>query len=157
MRAQVALTLALGKQPEVLLLDEPLAALDPVARRQFMAALVGAVAERPLTVVLSSHLLPDLERVCDHLVVLAGGHTVLAGNVDDIVSEHCLVRGPRNAGSRLDGRHKVVSTQIGRRDAALVVRRDGPIIDPVHDVEALSLEDIVLAYLDPSRPDSGVA
>ena len=100
MRAQVALTLALGKRPEVLLLDEPLAALDPVARRHFMAATVAAVAQRPLTVVLSSHLLPDLERVCDHLIVMADGRQVLAGAIDELVGGHCLLRGrPRDTTS----------------------------------------------------------
>ena len=62
MRAQVALALALGKRPRVLLLDEPVAALDPLARREFLSSLAGAVADGDLTVLLSSHLLPDLER-----------------------------------------------------------------------------------------------
>jgi ABC-2 type transport system ATP-binding protein len=73
-RAQVALALALAKRPQLLLLDEPLASLDPLARREFLQTLMGAVAEHGVTVVLSSHLLADLERVCDYLIVLSAAH-----------------------------------------------------------------------------------
>ncbi len=76
-RAQVALALALAKRPRVVLLDEPVAALDPLARREFLASLAEAVAEDDLTVVISSHLVHDLERVCDHLILLAAARTQL--------------------------------------------------------------------------------
>jgi len=80
-RAQVALAMALAKRPELLLLDEPLAALDPLARREFLQALMGAVAEQSVTVVLSSHLLADLERVCDYLIVLSAARVQVLGPV----------------------------------------------------------------------------
>jgi ABC-2 type transport system ATP-binding protein len=84
-RAQVALAVALGKRPDLLLLDEPLASLDPLARREFMQTLMQTAAEGDLTIVLSSHLIADLERVCDHLVLLAAGHTQLAGSIESLV------------------------------------------------------------------------
>ena len=87
-RAQVALALALAKRPRLLLLDEPLASLDPLARREFLQALIGSVAETGTTVLLSSHLLADLERICDFLIVLNAGAVQLAGEVDDLVADH---------------------------------------------------------------------
>ena len=82
-RAQVALTLALAKQPDLLVLDEPVASLDPLARRDFLAALMGSVAERGLTVILSSHLIADLEHRCDYLIVLSDSRVQVLGPVDD--------------------------------------------------------------------------
>ena len=78
-QAQVALTLALAKRPELLLLDEPVASLDPLARREFLQSVMEAVAETGMTVILSSHIVADLERVCDHLVILSQAHVQLAG------------------------------------------------------------------------------
>ena len=97
-RAQVALALALAKRPRLLLLDEPVASLDPLARREFLQALIGSVADTGTTVLLSSHLLADLERVCDYLIVLHAGAVQLAGDVDDLVAEHRQLVGPRDAG-----------------------------------------------------------
>jgi ABC-2 type transport system ATP-binding protein len=93
-RAQVALTLTLAKRPRLLLLDEPFAALDPLARRNFLAALTSAVTDAAgrLTVVLSSHLVTDLERVCDHLILLAASRVQLAGDIDALLAEHRLAR-----------------------------------------------------------------
>jgi ABC-2 type transport system ATP-binding protein len=94
-RAQVALALALAKQPRLLLLDEPVASLDPLARREFLQALMGSVADSGTTVLLSSHLLADLERVCDYVIVLHAARVQLAGPVDEIVAEHRQLVGPR--------------------------------------------------------------
>ena len=93
-RSQLALTLAVGKRPDLLLLDEPVASLDPLARREFLQDLMALAADG-LSIVLSSHLIGDLERVCDHLVVLAHGHVRLAGDIDDILGEHSLITAPR--------------------------------------------------------------
>jgi len=94
-RAQVALALALGKRPELLLLDEPVANLDPVARLELLEELMGAVAAEGITVVLSANALADVERVCDHLVILVDGRVRLAGDTEQLVGEHVLVVGPR--------------------------------------------------------------
>jgi ABC-2 type transport system ATP-binding protein len=93
-RAQVALTLALARRPELLLLDEPLASLDPLARREFLQALMGSVAEQGVTVVLSSHLLADLERVCDYLIVLSSARVQVLGPVEELLDRHKLLIGP---------------------------------------------------------------
>jgi hypothetical protein len=93
-RAQVALAMALAKRPELLLLDEPLAALDPLARPEFLQALMGAVAEQSVTVVLSSHLLADLERVCDYLIVLSAARVQVLGSTEELLDRHKLLIGP---------------------------------------------------------------
>src|SRR5581483_4918797 len=93
-RAQVALALALAKKPKLLLLDEPVAALDPLARHDFLSSLAQAVAEGGLTVVMSSHLLADLERVSDHVVVLASGQTQLCEGIESALQQHRILVGP---------------------------------------------------------------
>jgi ABC-2 type transport system ATP-binding protein len=146
-RAQVALTLALAKRPELLLLDEPVAALDPLARREFMQTVVEAVAERELTVVLSSHLLADLERVCDHLVILATGRTQLVGSIEEIVASHRLLTGPRDEAEDVARMHDVVRESHAERQTTMLVRANGHIYDSRWTVHELDLEEIVLAYL----------
>jgi ABC-2 type transport system ATP-binding protein len=146
-RAQVALTLALAKRPEVLFLDEPVASLDPLARREFMQTVLEAVAERELTVVLSSHILADLERVCDHLVILATGHTQLVGPIDEIVASHRLLTGPRNDSDAIARVHEVVRESHAERQTTLVVRANGHVYNSQWTVHDVDLEEIVLAYL----------
>src|SRR5215218_9668618 len=94
-RAQLALTLGLAKRPELLILDEPVSSLDPLARREFLQGLMEAVAEHELSVVLSSHLIADLERVCDHLVVLVDSRVRVTGEVDKLLATHHRLTGPR--------------------------------------------------------------
>ncbi|TQS46027.1 ABC transporter ATP-binding protein [Cryptosporangium phraense] len=86
-RAQLALALAVAKRPELLILDEPAAALDPLARVEFLDHLRDSVTELAASAVLSSHLLSDVERVCDHLIVLADGRVRLAGDVRDLLRD----------------------------------------------------------------------
>jgi ABC-2 type transport system ATP-binding protein len=145
-RAQVALSLALAKRPEVLLLDEPVASLDPLARREFLQGLMGAVAEDGTTVLLSSHLLADLERVCDFLVILHAGRVQVLGAVDELLAEHRVLVGPRSESERVAGAASVVGASHTERQSILLVRMNGSVPEgwAVHDA---SLEDIVLAYL----------
>jgi ABC-2 type transport system ATP-binding protein len=146
-RAQVALALALAKRPRLLLLDEPVAALDPLARREFMQALMGAVAESEATVLFSSHLLAELERTCDHLIVLQTAHVQLAGPVDELLDGHRLLVGPRDAGTPA-GVEKVVRAAHTDRQSTLLVRsRALPALEPEWTEHEVSLEDLVLAYL----------
>jgi ABC-2 type transport system ATP-binding protein len=147
MRAQVALALALGKRPRVLLLDEPVAALDPLARREFLATLSGAVADGGVTVMLSSHLLPDLERVCDHLVLLADAEPVICADIDELVASHKLLTAPTRSTATVERQHQVVSTTRTPREVSMVVKCGAPLLDPEWRVDDLSLEEIVLAYL----------
>jgi ABC-2 type transport system ATP-binding protein len=146
-RAQVALTLALAKRPELLLLDEPVASLDPLARREFMQSVLEAVAGHELTVVLSSHILADLERVCDHLVILATGRTQLAGSIEEIVASHRLLTGPRDETDEVAHMHEVVRESHTERQTTLLVRANGHVYDSHWTVHQLDLEEIVLAYL----------
>jgi ABC-2 type transport system ATP-binding protein len=146
-RAQVALTLALAKEPDLLLLDEPVAALDPLARREFLQSVMEAVAETGMTVVLSSHLIADLERVCDHLVILAGGRTQLFGPIDEIVGAHRLLTGPRSEAAEVARLHDVVRQSDTERQTTLLVRANGHVYDAQWELHELDLEEIVLAYL----------
>jgi len=147
-RAQVALCLAVAKRPGLLLLDEPLASLDPLARREFLSALMDAVAEEPMTVVLSSHLIADLERVCDHLMVLRSGRVQTFGATDELLATHKLLVGPPQRGRpKLAGVEQIVSATKAERQMQLLVRTSGEILDPAWDQYDISLEDLVLAYL----------
>lgn len=150
-RAQVGLALAVAKRPELLLLDEPLAALDPLARRDFLKSLIGSAAASGTTVVLSSHLIGDLARVCDQLVVLRAGRLMVAGELDALLGVHHWVAGPRDRTSRLPGGVRVISQSHYDRHSKLLVRSDLPLLDPELTVSPVDIEDLVLAYLD--RPE----
>jgi ABC-2 type transport system ATP-binding protein len=152
-RAQLALTLGIAKRPELLLLDEPVAALDPLARREFLQDLMEAVAEYELSVVLSSHVVADLERVCDHLVVLSASRVQVAGEVDELLAAHHRLTGPRRDPATLPEDQHVVTADHTERQTTLLVRADGPIHDPSWTVSQVGLEDLVLAYM--SRPGVG--
>jgi len=148
-RAQVGLSLALAKQPRVLLLDEPVAALDPLARRQFLATLTSAVADADgdLTVLLSSHVIADVERVCDHMVLLAASRVQLCGDIDELLTGHKLLVGPRKDTSALERAHTVVDATRTDRQSTMLVRLGGPVLDPAYQVSDVSLEDLVLGYM----------
>ncbi|MFI7693241.1 ABC transporter ATP-binding protein [Nonomuraea sp. NPDC049655] len=147
-RAQLALTMGLAKRPELLLLDEPVAALDPLARREFLQGLMEAVAEQELSVVLSSHLVADLERTCDHVVVLVDSRVRVAGEVEELLATHHRLTGPRRDPGRLPGEQQVISARHTDRQSTLIVRTDAPIHAPAWTVTPLSLEDLVLAYME---------
>ena len=146
-RAQVALTLALAKRPRLLLLDEPLASLDPLARREFLQELVEAIAEQELSVVLSSHLISDLERICDYLIVLVGSRVRVAGPVDELLATHHLLSGPRRDPATLPAGQEVISASHTDRQTTLLVRTSDPILDPAWTVSEVGLEDLVLTYM----------
>ena len=154
-QAQVALTLAIAKRPELLVLDEPVASLDPLARREFLQTLMEAVSETGMTVVLSSHIVADLERVCDHLVILANARTQLAGPIDEIVAAHRLLTGPRTEPVDVARLHDVVSVRHTERQSTLVVRANGHVYDASWELHDLDLEEIVLAYLGRDRAGEG--
>jgi ABC-2 type transport system ATP-binding protein len=148
-RAQVALALTLAKRPRLLLLDEPVAALDPLARRNFLATLTSAVADAAggLTVVLSSHLVTDLEQVCDHLILLAGSRVQLCGDIRTILAEHKVLVGPREDVALIERTHTVVQSAAAARLSTLLVRLGGPVTDPAYQAEDVAFEELVLAYL----------
>jgi ABC-2 type transport system ATP-binding protein len=155
-RAQLALTLGIAKRPELLILDEPVAALDPLARREFLQGLMEAAAEHELSVVLSSHLVADLERVCDYLIVLVDSRVQVAGEVEELLATHHLLTGPRRDPATLPADQHVISASHTDRQSTLLVRTDAPIHDPAWTVGQVSLEDLVLAYMSrPTDTDSG--
>jgi ABC-2 type transport system ATP-binding protein len=148
-RAQVALGLTLAKRPRVLLLDEPVAALDPLARRHFLGTLTAAVADSggELTVMLSSHLIADLERVCDHIILLAESRVQLCGDIEPLLAEHKILVGPRKDTSSLERTHQVVHTVRTARQTTMLVRLDGPVLDPAYEASDVDLEELVLGYM----------
>ena len=148
-RAQVALTLALAKRPRLLILDEPLSSLDPLARHDFMASLMAAVAEDGISIVFSSHVVSELERIADYLVLLTGGRVQVAGEVDDLLATHRLYTGPAAEADRLAAELPVVRDRRAVAQAHLLVRTTGPHADPPPGWQAheVGLEELVLAYL----------
>lgn len=146
-RAQLALTLAIAKRPELLILDEPTAALDPLARRDFARSLMEIVADHGVSVILSSHLLADLERICDHLVVLVSSQVRLSGDVDDLLACHHRLVGPRRDTYDLPAGQELIEASHTARQSTLLVRTSDHILDPAWQVERVGLEDLVLAYM----------
>jgi ABC-2 type transport system ATP-binding protein len=154
-QAQVALALALGKRPELLLLDEPVANLDPLGRREFMQVLMEEVAETGMSVVLSSHLIEDLERTCDYLVLMSRSRVQLSATTDDLLAVHQVVAGPRRHAEAITAAHTVVQASYTDRQASLLIRASRPVIDPAFMVRPATLGELVLAYM--SQPLSGTA
>jgi len=151
-RAQVALALTLAKQPGLLVLDEPLAALDPLARQRFLGTLAEAAAGGGLTVVLSSHLIADIERVCDHLILLAESRVQLCGDIDTLLAEHRVLTGPRKDTTAIARTHAIVREDTTARQTTLLVRLNGPVADPAFEASDVSLEELVLAYMGEDAP-----
>jgi ABC-2 type transport system ATP-binding protein len=135
----------------LLLLDEPVASLDPLARREFLQDLMEIVAKHQVSVVISSHLVSDLERVCDYLVVLADSHVRLAGEVDELLASHRRLSGPRRAPGTLPANREVIVESHTDKQSILLVRTDDPILDPAWTVKPVTLEDLVLAYMSQAR------
>jgi ABC-2 type transport system ATP-binding protein len=146
-RAQLALTLAIAKRPSLLLLDEPVASLDPLARREFLATLMEVVAESEVSVILSSHLVADLERICDYLVVLAAARVQVNGEIEELLSTHHRLVGTRRELVNLPASAHVIEVSQTERQTTVVVASSDPILDPAWSVEPLTLEDLVLAYM----------
>jgi ABC-2 type transport system ATP-binding protein len=146
-RAQLALTLAIAKRPDLLILDEPVASLDPLARREFLRGLMEFIAEHGGSVILSSHLVSDLERVCDYLIVLVASRVLVAGEVEDLLASHYRLTGARRQPADLPTGAEVIEDSHTDRQSTLIVRSTTPIDDPSLTVEQLTLEDLVLAYM----------
>jgi len=154
-RAQVALSLALAKRPRVLLLDEPLAALDPLARREFLTSLAGLTVDGDVTVVLSSHLVHDLERICDHLILMSASRVRLCADIDTVLGEHRVLVGPRRSIADLERLFTVVKVTQTERQSRVLARLRGPVPDPAWEVSEVGLEDIILAYMSEDAADRG--
>lgn len=140
-RAQLAMTIAAAKRPDLLIFDEPAAALDPLARKGFMRSLVEFVGELGASAVLSSHLLSDVEQVCDYLVVLCDSRVQVAGPVPELLASHHRMAGHPATMAGVE----VIWAEYGRA----LVRADATVRDgsPARDAEPVTLEELVLAYM----------
>ena len=150
-RARLALALVLGKRPRIVLLDEPFASLDPLAGRELLKLLMDGVAQTSATVVVASHVVADIERVCDHIVLLSDGCVRLEGNVEALLESHRLLTGPRRPLGSIRVVREVVRERHSDRQLTLLVVTDGPIVDPSWTVDPVSLEELLLAYMAPER------
>jgi ABC-2 type transport system ATP-binding protein len=150
-RTQLALALVLGKRPRLVLLDEPFAGLDPLAGREFLQLLMDGVAEISATVVIASHVMADIERVCDDIVLMVDGRVRLEGNVEQLLESHRILMGPRRPLGTIRGVHEIVRERHSGRQLTLLVVSDGPIVDPSWTVERVGLEELLLAYMAPDR------
>ena len=152
-RAQLALTLAVATRPELLLLDEPVASLDPLARREFLQSLMEIVANDGVSVLLSSHLVADLERVCDYLIILIASHVQLSGEMTELLGSHWRLTGPRRDPASLPPDQEVIEESHTDKQSTFLVCTNQPILDPAWAVKPVTLEDLVLAYMsNPRRP-----
>ena len=147
-QAQVALTLALARLPQLLVLDEPLANLDPLAREDFMATVMTAAAEDGVSVVLSSHVLAELERVADYLVLVSHGNIQVAGEVENILAAHRMLIGPASESARYPQQWHVVHASSTASQVQLLVRDDAAHpVPPGWEARSVTLEELTLAYL----------
>jgi ABC-2 type transport system ATP-binding protein len=148
-QAQLALTLALARHPQLLVLDEPMAMLDPLARHDFMATVMTAMADDGVSVLMSSHVLAELERVADYLVLMSNGRVQLAGEVDDLLARHHVLTGPTDEVGDFTHALDVVQARRGVAVTHLLVRTDG-VTDAVQagwESHPVSLEELTLAYM----------
>ncbi|MFJ2905621.1 ABC transporter ATP-binding protein [Streptomyces sp. NPDC091279] len=149
-RTRVALALALGKRPELLLLDEPMADLDPLARHELMGALMSQAARHGTTIAMSSHVVAELDGCCDHLLLIGDGRTRLAGDIEDLLAAHRRVTGPAATDVAA---HTVVESRTTGRQLTALLRPAGPLPDGL-SADQPSLEELVLSYLrNPQAPD----
>ena len=146
-RAQLALTIAIAKRPEILLLDEPVASLDPLARREFLGGLMEIVAKHEVSVVLSSHLIADLERVCDYIIVLVSSQVQVAGELTELLADHHRLTGPRRDPRSLPADQAVIEESHTDKQSTFLVRTRQPVLDPAWSVKPVTLDDLVLAYM----------
>jgi len=152
-QTEVALSLCLSKHPTLLLLDEPVSRLDPLALVRFFSTLMDVAASEGTTVVLSSHILADLERVCDFVIILSSSRIQVAQDIDELLASHRILIGMQGDPTWSHSNGTIVRSSKANRQITLLVRGTSPVIDPRWDVRQPTLEEIVLAYLE--NPSAG--
>ncbi|MDT0544379.1 MULTISPECIES: ABC transporter ATP-binding protein [Streptomyces] len=147
-RTCVALALALGKRADLLLLDEPMSDQDPLRRHRMMGALMAEAAEHGTSVVISTHVLAELDGVCDFLLLMGGGRVRLAGDTEAVQAAHRLITGPRaDHGTAEIARHTVVERRVTGRQLTALIRPSAPPAEDGWIVREPSLEEVLLGYL----------
>jgi len=146
-QAQIALVMALAKRPEILFLDEPFAHVDPLVKRELTTILMETAVEQPLTIVVSSHIVSDLENICDYFIILTPSQVKLAESTEQMGALHKRLIGPREGFESIARSHAVIQASHTGRQSIALVRTTLPITDPAWQIKDVSLEDIVLAYL----------
>lgn len=154
-QTEVALSLCLSKHPGLLLLDEPVSRLDPLARVGFFSTLMDVVASEGTTVVLSSHVLADLERVCDFVIILSASRVQIAQDIEELLASHKVMIGAHDDVAKLGSVGTVVRSSQTNRQITLLVREPPAVLNPLWDVREATLEEIVLAYIE--DPTAGSA
>lgn len=154
-QVQVALLLALAKHPRLLILDEPLASLDPLARHQFMQILMDSAAQDGQTVLISSHQITDLERICDSLVLLSHSRLLMAGDLENLLEAHRWITCLPEVVDRLANLYPVVKIIQTNRSSQLMIRLGGQRDTNDSDgiMEKVTLEELILAYLSLSKSE----
>jgi ABC-2 type transport system ATP-binding protein len=148
-QAQLALIMALSKKPKLLLLDEPLTNVDPLARREYMKILMEMAAEQNVTILISSHIVSDLEPICDYLIMLSSSRVLLAEDTETLLKKHTRLIVPEQYAANLTEQHTVVQRSHTGRQTSLLLRLNTALIaDPSWQVIEISLEDVILAYLE---------
>src|ERR1035437_4082598 len=129
-QTEVALSLCLSKHQELLLLDEPVSRLDPLARVRFLSTLMDVVASEGTTVVVSSHVLSDLERVCDFVIILSASRVQVAQDIDELLATHRILIGVQGAAASSGSIGTVIRSSQIDRQTTLLVRGSSPVLDP---------------------------
>lgn len=146
-QAQMAVIMALAKSPRLLILDEPFANVDPLAKYEISKILMEIATERTLTILISSHMIADIEQLCDYLVILAASQVRLAGSIEHILEQHTLLIGPSESFDAIAQSHTVLQASHTGRQSTVLLRTDEAVTHPAWEQQDLSLETIVLAYL----------
>jgi ABC-2 type transport system ATP-binding protein len=146
-QAQVSLAMALAKCPQLLLLDEPLSNLDPLARQEFLRNMLVAATEDRFTVLFSSHVVAELGRFCDYVILLAKGQVQLAGDVDALLATHRRLTRAVGESTELEGNPAVVSLEKGERETTMIVQMETNISRLGWEEHAVTLEELILAYM----------
>jgi len=138
--------MAVAKRPDLLILDEPMSALDPLARREFLQSLMESVTDNGTSVIISSHVIGDLERICDYFMILIASRVRLAGDVDELRASHRQLIGPRRESATLPDA-EVITARHTERQTTLLVRGRRPVDHSTWTVADPSLEDVILSYM----------